>query len=114
MGGLKGTGAFAKNSEDAAQLLRMFMTKQLCINAEPNDVVSLFPNNENKTATQIRSGFNRVREMAKMSLQSMGEDGNGKVKKKLFIKKIICNAFFFNLNEFFLFFIIFYLFYLRK
>jgi hypothetical protein len=55
----------------------MFMTKQLSLSAEPNDVIGLFPNNENKTASQIRSGFNRIRDMAKQSLESMLDNENG-------------------------------------
>jgi hypothetical protein len=77
MGGVKGLGAFAKNSDDAAQLLRMFITKQLSINAEPNDVIGMFPNNENKTSSQIRSGFNRIRDMAKSALEVMNDNDNG-------------------------------------
>jgi hypothetical protein len=77
MGGVKGMGAFAKNSDDAAQLLRMFMTKQLSINAEPGDISGKFSNMEGKTTSQIRSGFNRIREMAKASLEVMQGTGIG-------------------------------------
>jgi hypothetical protein len=77
MGGVKGLGAFAKNSEDASQLLCMFMTKQLSISAEPNDVIGMFPNNENKTTSQIRSGFNRIRDMAKSALGVLNDNANG-------------------------------------
>jgi hypothetical protein len=77
MGGIKGQGAFAKGSEDAAKLLRLFMTKQLSLNAEPNDVIGMFPNNNNKTSSQIRSAFNRIREMAKNALEVMDDKENG-------------------------------------
>jgi hypothetical protein len=78
MGGIKGLGAFAKNSAESSQLLRMFMTKQLSITAEPNDVMGMFPNLESKTTSQIRSGFNRVRDMAKSSLEVMEDTEIGR------------------------------------
>jgi hypothetical protein len=77
MGGVKGLGAFAKNGEDSAQLLRMFMTKQLSLNAEANDVTSMFPNLEGKTSSQIRSGFNRVRDMVTSALEVLENKENG-------------------------------------
>jgi hypothetical protein len=55
----------------------MFMQGILNINAEPSDVTKSFPNLAGKTAGQIRSGFNRVRDLARESLSAMaaGEDG---------------------------------------
>jgi hypothetical protein len=74
MGGIKGLGAFAKNGPDAIELYKMFINKDIEISAEPNDVADLFPALSDKTASQIRSGFNRVRDNAKEALSAM----NGK------------------------------------
>jgi hypothetical protein len=57
----KGTSAFCKNSDDAIALFKMFMSRELELTAEPNDVIPFFPNLSEKTASQIRGGFNRVR-----------------------------------------------------
>jgi hypothetical protein len=59
MGGVKGLGAFAKNSTEAIQLYKMFISQELELTAEPNDVVEIFPTLSDKTTSQIRSGFNR-------------------------------------------------------
>jgi hypothetical protein len=79
MGGVKGQGAFSKGSEDAAALLKMFMQGILNINAEPGDVTEQFPNVQGKTAGQIRSGFNRIRDLARESLSAMAHGDEGEL-----------------------------------
>jgi hypothetical protein len=68
MGGTKGVGAFTKNSTEAMELYKMFINRDIELTAEPNDVMDLFPSISDKTTTQIRSGFNRVRDNAKEAL----------------------------------------------
>jgi hypothetical protein len=78
MGGAKGTGAFAKGTTESATLLQLFLTKKLEITAEPGDVTSLFPTLADKTASQFRSGFNRVRDAIKETLSAMEQgEANG-------------------------------------
>jgi hypothetical protein len=78
MGGVKGTGAFSKGSPEAAALLQLFISKKLEITAEPGDVLTMFPSLQDKTASQFRSGFNRVREAVKETLAAMElTDGDG-------------------------------------
>jgi hypothetical protein len=78
MGGQKGMGAFAKGSQEAATLLQMFLTRQLDITAEPGDVTKMFPSLVDKTASQFRSGFSRVREAIKETLAAMDDVNDGK------------------------------------
>jgi hypothetical protein len=74
MGGIKGLGAFAKNGPDAMELYKMFIGRDIEITAEPNNVIDRFPSLADKTASQIRSGFNRVKDNAKEELSAI----NGK------------------------------------
>jgi hypothetical protein len=78
MGGTKGLGAFTKGSAEASSLLQMFVNGQLEMTAQPGDVYALFPSLRDKTATQFRSGFNRIKELAKESngALSQGNEGN--------------------------------------
>jgi hypothetical protein len=71
MGGVRGLGAFAKNTSDAITLYKMFINHEIDITSEPNDVVDLFPSLSEKTSSQIRSGFNRVRDNAKEALNAL-------------------------------------------
>jgi hypothetical protein len=89
MGGVKGSGAFAKGSDEASQLYWMFMKKELALTAEPGDVIALFPELKEKTTTQIRSGFNRIRDNAKdaLSALSIGDESKNIFCKKIFITK---------------------------
>jgi hypothetical protein len=79
MGGTKGQGAFAKNMEDLATLLKKFMQGILNINAEPSDVTESFPNLEGKTAGLILSGFNCFRDLAWESLSAMAGGEGGRI-----------------------------------
>jgi hypothetical protein len=78
MGGVKGQGAFSKGSDDATALYKMFINKELSLTAEPADIIDLFPEQKEKTSSQIRSSFNRIRDNAKetLSLLTQVDDGN--------------------------------------
>jgi hypothetical protein len=89
MGGTKGLGAFSKGSQEAATLLQMFMTNQLDTStATPADVHHLFPSLHDKTATQFRSGFHRVKEMARESTLALGS-ATTSMLKNLFLFNFI-------------------------
>jgi hypothetical protein len=80
MGGTKGLGAFSKGSAEAATLLQMFLTNQLDTStATPADIHHLFPQLHDKTATQFRSGFHRVKELARESATAYAGAGTGKL-----------------------------------
>jgi hypothetical protein len=74
MGGIKGLGAFAKNGPNAMELYKIFIGRDIEITTETNNVIDLLPSLADKTASQIRSGFNRVRDNAKEALSAI----NGK------------------------------------
>jgi hypothetical protein len=78
MGGTKRMGAFAKNSQEATTLLQMFLSDQLDVaTAAPGDVHHLFPTLHDKTATQFRSGFHRIKELARESKEAVCGNNNG-------------------------------------
>jgi hypothetical protein len=77
MGGTRGLGAFTKGSEEAATLLQMFVNGELDLSASPGDVYQLFPTLRDKTATQFRSGFHRIREIAKESQMAISAAKGG-------------------------------------
>jgi hypothetical protein len=80
MGGVRGSGAFSKGSEDAALLDSTFINGKLALTAEPNNVITLFPSLKEKSTSQIRSGFNRIRDNAKEALSAMTQTEKGKKK----------------------------------
>jgi hypothetical protein len=84
----KGTAAFAKNSEDAIALFKMFMSRELETTAKPNDVIHLFPSLAKKTTTQICGGFNRVRQNAKDALEALERSGIGMLFLLIFFFKL--------------------------
>jgi hypothetical protein len=86
MGGVKGLGAFSKNSPESTTLLQMFLSGQLDIaNATPADVHHLLPTLRDKTATQFRSGFHRIKELARESKEAVAGSMNGNIHKKKFV-----------------------------
>jgi hypothetical protein len=47
-------------------------------NHDSNDVIGMLPSNKNKTISQIRSGFNPIRDVAKSALDVLNDNDNGK------------------------------------
>jgi hypothetical protein len=78
MGGARGTGAFPKGGADAGLLLKMFISGELDMNAEPTDVLNEFESLKDKTTAQVRSGFNRVRDLAREGMAAFTDGAEGK------------------------------------
>jgi hypothetical protein len=74
----KSVGAFTKGTEEASALLQMFVSGQLELTAAPGDVYPMFPSLRDKTSTQFRSGFHRVKEMARESINALSSSNGGK------------------------------------
>jgi hypothetical protein len=66
--------AFVKDSVEAYRLSDMFKNGELSWTATPADISGLFPTLDGKTPTQMRNGFNRVRDNAKAEVLALGSN----------------------------------------
>ena len=84
---------FAKESKEAHDLHDMLVSKQICMEAEPNVIAKMFPSITacNYKAGQIKGGITRVKKEARHTLLTLARmnvkfpeiDNEGKLEKRL-------------------------------